>query len=107
MFRTLLALLLACSTAVAAPRYKEEETDGTKLVCILDLSKREYDRLWNRIMQELEFAGYKKVSEGARGHADFSNGFYKVFVSQNDTGPCAQYMDPFQPEIPAMHRSNL
>lgn len=103
MLRFLVILALLTAPAFAAPRYVDETKDGTRLVCVLDLTKDQYDALWIRLLQELEFAGYKKISEGARGHADFSNGFYTVFVSQNDNGPCVQYMDPFQPQIPAMH----
>ncbi|MBO6755481.1 MAG: hypothetical protein JJ902_04090 [Roseibium sp.] len=93
------------SAALAAPQITYEYTgNGSSIACARNMTEREYDQLWIRTMQELEFAGYRRQEGPNPDTSEFTNGFYYLLITKEDAGFCAIYRDAYQPQIPALHR---
>lgn len=103
MFRTLVVLLAFTSGAVADPVYSVDNSDGTSLACVSELTAAQHQELWANLVAQLEAQGYKRGAMAARGNGDFTDGTHTVFVSQAREGICVQYFSADQPQIPIMH----
>lgn len=93
--------LFISSSALAAPEYVDAFHNGTKSICVEGLTGAQFEALWDEAIAELEFAGYTRQTRGAQGNGVFSDGTNEVFMARSSDSPCAQYMNPPQPEIPA------
>lgn len=107
MFRLLFLVLLFSGTAHAAPQISYEYTgNGSSEACASGMTQVEHDDLWVRVLQELEFAGYK-VQEGSNPDGrEFTNGLYFLFLSKEKDGFCVTYKDAYQPKIPALYNGD-
>ncbi|WP_420415297.1 hypothetical protein [Roseibium sp.] len=103
MFRTLVVLLAFTGSAIASPVYSIDNSDGTSLACVSELTTDQHQKLWVNLIAQLEERGYERETWGARDNGDFTDGKHTVFVSQAAEGICVQYFSAGQPQIPIMH----
>lgn len=108
MFRLMIAFLFLTAPAIAAPNLSYEYTgNGSSEACASEMTKREHDELWNRVLQELEFAGYKAQVVPNEEAREFTNGFYQLLLIKGQDGFCVVYRDAYQPQVPAMYGGEL
>ena len=109
MFRLALALIALFTTPVLAePQISYEYTgNGSSEFCASEMTQNEREDLWVRVLQELEFAGYKAKEVPNEEAREFTNGFYFLLAIQKEDGFCVVYRDAYQPQIPAIRQVPL
>ncbi len=109
MFKLALAFFaLLATSAVAEPQFSYEYTgNGSSEFCASEMTQDEREALWVRVLQELEFAGYKAQEVPNQDAREFTNGFYFLLAIQQDDGFCIVYRDAYQPQIPAIRQGPL
>ena len=107
MFRLAFAFFaLLTATALAEPQFSFNPNtgNGSSEFCASSMSETERDALWVRVLQELEFAGYKAQEVPNQNTREFTNGLYFLLATPKDDGFCVVYKDAFQPQIPAIRQ---
>ncbi len=107
MFRLALAIFAFwTATAFAEPQfsYNPNTGNGSSEFCASHMSEVERDALWVRVLQELEFAGYKGQEPVTPDSREYTNGIYFLFIDLADDGFCVMYRDGYQPQIPSIRQ---